>query len=139
MLQNILTKIDSIENNMDQSIFRCSQSQTRTSIARVGQTIEEMESSGYNILSSNKSINDSKSKTKSSSLLSARPNLPLAKRNNFDEEYCLSNGNTKEKEIKARGCKEGNNFNNKNKNLTFSNFNNNTLEFSLGSTPNNKH
>lgn len=46
MLQNILSKIDAIEHNMDQSVFRCSQSQTRTSIARIGQTVDEMESSG---------------------------------------------------------------------------------------------
>ena len=41
-----------------------------------------MESSGFNILSSNKSINDSKNKTKSTgSLLSARPdNIPIAKK-----------------------------------------------------------
>jgi len=83
-----------------------------------------MESSGYNVLSSNKS-NDSKNKTKSTgSLLSARPNnIPLAKR--VDEDLPSYPNST------SKICSNQ-------KNMTFNNKNNNTLEFSLGSTPNAK-
>lgn len=122
MLVNILNKIDAIEHNMDQSVFRCSNSH-RNTIAQIGHTIDEMESSGYNILSSNKSINDSKNKTKSSSLLSARPNLPIARKVDDDLQAYVNSGMKK-------GTKEGN--------MTFNNNKNNTLEFSLGSTPNAK-